>query len=466
MDEFDLIVVGSGAGLSVASAAVSRGMDVAVVEDGPLGGTCLNRGCIPSKQLIHRAEVMETIQRADEFGIEASVEGVDFAGNVREVSEDVDEDSDSIERGVEQSEKHTLYHTEGRFVDERTLAVDGDRIRGEHVVVAAGTRPKIPDVDGLDGVDYLTSEEALRLEERPDRLVVVGGGYIGAELGYYFGAFGTDVTVVGRREYLLPDEDEEIQRAFTEVFGREHDVLVGHEASAVERDGTELVVSATGPDDSVVEVRTDELLVAAGLTPNTDRLAVEAGGVETDEAGYVEVDEYLRTSAENVWALGDILGVHQFRHAANREARTVAQNLLVEGHMEPMDYTAMPHAIFASPQVAGVGETEQSLGDAGRDYGVRRYDYADTAMGGALKETDGFVKVLVDAETREILGCHVLGPDAATLIHEVIPVMNEGGTVQTIADAVHVHPALSEVVQRAFAGQFRRPAPAHEHEHE
>jgi dihydrolipoamide dehydrogenase len=278
-----------------------------------------------------------------------------------------------------------------------------------------------------------------------------------------------DVTVVGRHEFLLPDEDEAIQRAFTDAFGRRHDVRVGHEVTAVEHRGDEIVASVTGPDGAVEEVVSDELLVAAGLVPNTDRLAVENGGVETDAEGYVEVDEYLRTSAENVWALGDVLGVHQFRHAANHEASTVARNLLVDDHLEPIDYTAMPHAIFANPEVAGVGETEQSLRAAGRDYGVRTYDYADTAMGGALKETDGFVKALIDPEDREILGCHIMGPEASTLIHEVVPVMHSGGTVEIITGAVHVHPALSEVVDRAFAGRFRRPMADeghHGHAHE
>lgn len=466
MDEFDLIVIGSGAGLSVASAAVNQGKSVAVVEDGPLGGTCLNRGCIPSKMLIHRAEVMETIQTADKFGIEASVENVDFAGNVQEVNEDVGSDASSIERGLRQSDNHTLYHTEGRFVDDRTLDVDGEQIRGDTVVIAAGARPKIPAIDGIEDVEFLTSKAALTLEERPKRLVIVGGGYIAAELGYYFGTFGTDVTIVGRREFLLPDEDEEVQQTFTEVFGRDHDVLVGHEATAVEQRGDELVVTATDTDGNAIQLPTDELLVAAGVTPNSDRLAVAETGVETDDDdGYVVADEYLQTSADGVWAIGDILGRYQFRHAANHEVPVVIRNALFDGPNEPVDYTAMPHAVFASPQVAGAGETEQSLRDSGQEYAVRTYDYADTAMGGALKETDGFVKVLIDPEDRTILGCHILGPDASTLIHEVLPVMKAGNTIDQITDTVHIHPALSEVVHRAFSGQYRRPDAHHSHHH-
>jgi dihydrolipoamide dehydrogenase len=466
MEEFDLIVVGSGAGLSVASAAVDRGQDVAVVEDGPLGGTCLNRGCIPSKMLIHRADVMETIRTADRFGIDASVETVDFAGSVHEVNEAVSEDASGIERGLEQSDHHTLYHTEGRFVDDRTLAVDDEEITAETVVVAAGCRPDIPPIDGIDAVDYLTSTDALRLERRPESLIVIGGGYIAAELGHYFGAFGTDVTVVGRHERLLPDEDEQVQETFTEVFGRRHEVLTGYEATAVAERGDSVAVTAVGPDGSETKRVADELLVAAGITPNTDRLAVGNTGVETDDEGYVVADDTLRTTAEGVWALGDILGRYQFRHAANHEARTVARNLLLDGPDEAVDYTAMPHAVFASPQVAGAGETEQALRDANRDYAVRTYDYADTAMGDALKETDGFVKVLVEPDDRTILGCHVLGPEASTLLHEVLPVMRAGGTVADITDTIHVHPALSEVVHRAFAGQFRRPGAGHAHHHD
>jgi len=469
MDEYDFAVVGSGSGLDVANAAANRGESVAVVERGPLGGTCLNRGCIPSKRLLYHADVVETVRRAGEFHVDATVEGVAFADIVREVTEEVDADAESIRRGLRGSERHALYEGEGRFVDERTIEIAsgpdrGERFRADTVLVAVGTRPAIPPVDGLDDVDYLTSTEALRLETPPDHLVAVGGGYVAAELAHFFGTFGSDVTIIGRRPTLLPDADPEVGAAFTERYAERFTVHAGYSATAVEEtpDGVRVTARAYehGADGGLVEggetvtATGDALLVAAGRTPNTDALNPEAAGVETDDAGFVETDEYLRTTAEGVWALGDVVGEYLLKHSANHEARAVARNLWGDG-LEPVDYTAMPFAVFAAPEVAGVGAREDELREAGREYAVNTYEYANTARGSAM-HADGFVKALVSLDG-DILGCHVLGPDASALIQEVVVAMKAGsGTVRDIREAVHVHPALPEVVQRAFGGPFER----------
>ena len=475
MDEVDLLVIGSGSGLDVANAAVNQGQSVAIVEKGPIGGTCLNRGCIPSKMLLYHADVLETIERAGEFHIEADVADVAFSEIVREVNEDVHADSESIRRGLRSSSRHDLYEGEGRFVDERTVEIvrgedEGSRIRGETVLVAAGTRPAIPDADGIDGVDYLTSTEALQLETPPDHLVIVGGGYIAAELAHFFGTFGSDVTIVGRRPNLLPDADEEVAETFTDRYADRFTVHTGHAATAVsEADGT-ITVEARPyeygdgggvDDDESLTVTGDELLVAAGRIPNTDLLAVDAAGVETDARGFVETDEYLRTTADGVWALGDIVGAYLLKHSANHEAQAVARNLFGDD-LVPVDYTAMPFAVFASPEVAGVGAREQNLRRADREYATRTYRYDDTARGSAMK-ADGFLKAIIDLDG-EILGCHIVGPEASNLVQEVVVAMKAGsGTVQDIRESVYIHPALSEVVQRGFSGQFTRGNGGHSH---
>ncbi|MEF8901836.1 MAG: FAD-dependent oxidoreductase, partial [Halovenus sp.] len=334
MKQVDFLVVGSGSGLDVANAAVNRGQSVAVVEKGPLGGTCLNRGCIPSKRLLYHADVLETVERAGEFHIDAGVEDVAFADIVREVNEEVEADSESIRRGLRSSSQHELFEGEGRFVDERTVEIsggadDGARLRADTVLIAAGTRPAIPDIDGLAATSYLTSKEALQLETPPEHLVVVGGGYIAAELGHFFGTFGSDVTIVGRRPNLLPDADEEVAAAFTERYAERFTVHTGHAATAVSESGGTVSVEAHpyeyGDNGGIreaesVTVTGDALLVAAGRTPNSDTLALEAAGVETDAQGFVETDEYLRTTAEGVWALGDIVGEYLLKHSANHEA--------------------------------------------------------------------------------------------------------------------------------------------------
>jgi len=483
MEEYDFLVIGAGSGLDVANAAANRGQSVAVVEKGPLGGTCLNRGCIPSKMLLYRAEVLETIERADEFGIDASVDGVEFADIVREVNEEVSEDADSIERGLSSSSQHDLYQAKAEFVDEKTVELvtgdeEGEQLRAETVLIAAGTRPGVPSIDGIEDADYVTSREALQLEEPPERLVVIGGGYIAAELGHFFGTFGSDVSIIGRRPNLLPDADEEVAAEFTERLDDRFDVYTGYEATAVSQSDGEITVEAREypqpgeepyPEpqsgDGAAEhvtVTGDELLVAAGRVPNTDTLNVGAAGVDTDDAGFVETDEYLRTSADGVWALGDIVGEYLLKHSANHEAQAVARNVFGD-EPEPVDYTAMPFAVFSSPEVAGVGATEQELRAADREYAKRTYRYEDAARGSAMK-AEGFVKPLIDMEG-EILGCHIVGPEASNLIEEVVVAMKAGsGTVQDIRESVHIHPALSEVVQRAFSGQFTRGGD-HRHHH-
>ncbi|SIS18193.1 dihydrolipoyl dehydrogenase [Natronorubrum thiooxidans] len=469
MDEFDLLVIGSGSGLDVANVAANHGQSVAVVEKGPLGGTCLNRGCIPSKLLLYHADVLETIERADEFHIDATVDDIAFAEIVREVTEEVEADAESIRRGLQSSSAHELFEGEGRFVDERTVEIsggedDGTRLRADTVLIAAGTRPSVPDIDGLEETDYLTSTEALQLESQPDHLVIVGGGYIAAELGHFFGTFGTDVTIIGRRPNLLPEADEAVATAFTDRYADRFTVHTGHAATAVsETDGTVTVEARPyeyGPDSGILEdkdpvtVSGDELLIAAGRVPNTDTLNLEATGVKTDARGFIETDEYLQTTADDVWALGDIAGEYLLKHSANHEARAAAQNIFGDD-LQPVDYSAMPFAVFASPEVAGVGALEQDLRAAGREYATNTYRYENTARGDAM-HAEGFVKVLIDLEG-EILGCHIIGPEASSLVQEVVVAMKAGsGTVQDIRDAVHIHPALPEVVQRAFSGGFTR----------
>jgi dihydrolipoamide dehydrogenase len=304
--------------------------------------------------------------------------------------------------------------------------------------------------------------------------VVVGGGYIAAELGHFFGTFGSDVTVIGRRPHLLPEADAEVAAAFTDHFAERFTVHTGHAATAVsEADGAVSVEARPyeyGPDGGVdtdadpVTVTGDALLVAAGRRPNTDTLNLDATAVETDEAGFVETDDYLRTDAEGVWALGDIVGEYLLKHSANHEARAVVRNIFTE-NSQPVDYSAMPFAVFASPEVAGVGATEADLRERDREYATNTYRFEDTARGDAMN-ADGLVKVLIDVEG-EILGCHIVGPDASTLVQEVVVAMKSGsGTVQDIREAVHVHPALPEVVQRAFSGQFSRAGDEHGHDHQ
>ena len=445
MQTFDLIVIGAGSGLNVSSAAADRRLKVAVVEKGPIGGTCLNRGCIPSKIIIHSADVAEIIKKGKNFGINSRISSIDFKKITSRASNIVDKDAKEIEEAIIEDKNTTLFKTEAKFISYRTLKVGKEIIKGDKVIIAAGTRPSIPSIEGLENVDYITSDEALRLRNQPKTMTILGGGYIAAELAHFYGSLGTKIHIIQRGRFLIPNEDEEISKKFTEIFKKKYNVLTEFNAVKVSKNRGKFIVTA---ENKKKKIFSDQLLVAAGRIPNTDILDVEKTNVQIDEKGFIKTNEYLETTAKNIWALGDIVGKFLFKHSANLEAEYVYNNAILNKKAK-IDYTAMPHAIFSSPQIAGVGFREQDLREKKINYAVGRYEFIKSGMGLALQDNEGFVKIFADRKTRKILGCHILGSEASTLIHEVIVAMKAGLTADAIQNAVHVHPALSEVVQRA-----------------
>jgi len=452
MEHFDVIVIGAGSGLNISSATSSRGLKTAIVEKGPMGGTCLNRGCIPSKIIIHSADVAEIINNAKNFGINANGFTVDFKKVTERASKIVDKDAKNIEDGTRSDKNTTLFKTEGKFIDYKTLKVGNKVIKGDKIIIAAGTRPFIPPIEGLDKVEHITSDEALRLTKQPTSLTIIGGGYIAAELAHFYGALGTKINIIQRRDVLIPNEDREIAEEFTKIFSKKYNVFLNSDAIKVSKKGNKIITTIKNRDDNnknkIKNIVSDKLLIAAGRIPNTDILNVAKTGVKTNKEGYIKVNGYMETTAKDVWALGDICGIYLFKHSANLEAQYAYNNAFGK-QKKKIDYSAMPHAIFSSPQIAGVGYTEEQLKEKKIDYTVGRKNYIETGMGTALDDKDGFVKLLVDRKTRKILGCHIIGTDASTLIHEVIVAMKANQTVDILTDAVHIHPALSEVVQRA-----------------
>lgn len=449
MTKFDMMVIGSGSGLEVSSEAADRGLSVAVVEHGPFGGTCLNRGCIPSKMLIHSADVMETIRRAELFGIKAQGVDVDWDFIMKRAVDTVDSDATAVEEGNRQHPNITVFKETGRFVGRKTLEVGDERITAETIVIAAGTRPRILDIDGLGDISFMTSDEALRLPKQPRKLIIMGGGYIAAELAHFFGALGTDITIVYRGPRLLRQEDDDVASRFTEVYERRFNLLLNTHVRRAQRnnDGISLEVTQDGQAHTLTA---DTFLLAVGRVPNSDILEVEKTGVETDSGGFVRTNEYLETNVSGIWALGDIVGRYLLKHSANLEAAYVAHNIFNASDMVAVDYHAMPHAIFASPQVASVGPTERVAREKGLNYVVSTYDYYDTAYGASIEDKDGFVKALADKETGKILGCHIIGSEASMLIQEVVNAMRMRLDARAITQSIYVHPALPEVVQRAF----------------
>lgn len=450
--EFDLIVIGSGAGLEVASAAAQSGLKVAIVEKSNMGGTCLNRGCIPSKLLLHSADVAEIIKSANLFGVNVEKFSIDFQKIIERVTNMIDSNSSDIRKSLDNTENPKLFASECKFVGDKVLLVGEQKISSNKFLIAAGTRPRIPNIKGLSGTNYITSDEALRLHEQPKILTIIGGGYIAAELGHFFGSLGTKINIIHHSKYLLPKEDEEISKKFTEVFSKKYNLYLDCTPDLVTNKSSNFVVSLRGSNSNKYqEIESDKLLIAAGRIPNSDSLDLSKTGVEISDDGYIKVDGTLATNVDGIFALGDIIGRYQFRHSANLEAQYAFYNILNNKKKIQVDYNAMPHAIFSSPQVAGVGYTEQELKSNGKiDYDKSTYRYIDTAMGKALEDTEGFVKFLVSKKDRKILGCHIIGSQASILIHEVLVAMKSGdGTIDNISKTVHVHPALSEVVSRA-----------------
>ncbi len=475
MQTFDLIVIGSGSGLEVSAAAAERGMKVAVIEDGPFGGTCLNRGCIPSKMLVHVADVARTIAEAERFGIHASIDRIDWPFIVERTFADIDRDAANILEGNRRAQNITVFDGTARFMGPKQLAVGDATLTAESIVIAAGTRPSVPDIPGLAEAGYEPTDTVMRLGELPRRLAILGGGFVGAEMGHVFASLGSEVTIVTRGPAMVRDEDREVSRVLTESYARRMAVRLSTEVRRVvpgDR-GLTLEVGPSGDVDAPPSepIECDVLLVATGRIPNSDRLEVAGSGIETDERGFVVADEYLRTNVDGVWALGDIVGRWQLKHNANLEAAHVANNLLNPDEMAPVDYHAMPAAIFGSPQVGSVGLTEQAAEERGMAYAGATQAYHDTAYGQSIEDNDGFAKVLADPASGEILGCHVIGADASVLVQEAVNLMRFRLPVDVIAQSIYIHPALSEVMQGAFAAVAQqiagtRHSGEHDREHE
>ena len=432
-----------------------------------MGGTCLNRGCIPSKLLIHSADIIETIKQVPKFGIVINGYTVEFQKIIQRVSDFTDHESDEIRNAFEGVKNPKLFSKECKFIRPKTIKLidnpndnDNDQniLAGEKILIAAGTRPRIPSIAGLEETDYITSDQALRLKYQPATLTIIGGGYVACEMAHFFGALGTKINIIQIEDVLLPNEDEDISQNFTQFFSKKYNVFLGYETEYVSKindNGSKKFYVQAKKKSESLELVSDQLLIAAGRMPNSDTLNLDKTGVEVDDKGNIKTDMYLETNINGIFALGDVVGRYLFKHSANHEAKYAYNNIIHHDNKIPVDYTAMPHAIFTSPQVAGVGFTEQKLKNQNQMQYVKSiYPYINTAMGKAVDDQDGFVKFLVDKGSRKILGCHIIGEQASILIHEVLVAMmsddNHSGTIDSIARTIHVHPALSEVVVRVL----------------
>ena len=449
MKVYDIIIVGSGAGLDILDTAVEHGHKTALVDKGPTGGTCLNVGCIPSKMLIFPADRVMEIREAAKLGIETEIKSIDFAAIMRRMHLLVDVDRVRIEKHLKESKDFDFYEAAAEFTGEYTMKVGGQTIRAKQIYLASGSRPLTPPIAGLDRVDYLTSETLLGLKTPPESLIVIGGGYIGVEYAHFFEAMGSKVTVLEMGPRLLPGEEPEVSAFLQMALARRMTVLTQVRAESVEKSGDGGIAVnvkhvTTGQKQQIIA---EKLLVAAGRVSNADLLKVEKSGIAINAQGFIKVDAHLETNMKGIYAVGDANGREMFTHTAHAEAAVAAANG-IHGQKETMDYWAAPHAVFTHPQVASVGLTEEA---AARKHKVTvgRADYAETALGAAMMQEEGFAKIIMEEETGKILGGHIIGPWASVLIQEVVNVMARKGGLDDIARGIHIHPALPELVVKA-----------------
>ncbi|MGD0057001.1 MAG: dihydrolipoyl dehydrogenase [Methanomassiliicoccales archaeon] len=465
MEQYDLIVIGSGAGMNVVDRARRIGMRVALLENGPLGGTCLNRGCIPSKILIYPADVVREIEDAGRIGVYAKIKNLDFDLVRKRMWDLVLGDRGGMGRAVEADSGLGYFHITGHFIGAKTLQVGNAQITAPKIMIAAGVRTRVPNVPGLVESEVLTSENVFDIEKLPRQIVVLGGGYKACEFAHFFSAFGSQVTIIGHNPRLLPREEPEVSEQVKKTMSKFVDVRVNQDVVEVigGRRKRRTIFHKDRETGKADKVDAEEILVTTGVRSNSDLLRPEESGVALDKNGYIVVNEYLETSVPGIWAFGDIIGRNMFRHTANYESDVAWTNAFGMQKIKVDDH-AVPHAVFSYPQVASVGTMEADAEKSGLDILIGTNMYSSCAKGYAMGDEESFVKVVVERETKRILGASVVGPHAALLLQPLVYLMNAGNqSYVPIANSQTIHPALSEAVVGAFA---RLHAHGHEHEHE
>ena len=456
MKNYDMIVIGTGSAMDIVNATIEKNpkMKVAVIDKDEPGGICLTRGCIPSKLLLYPAELLRTTEKAGEFGINVEIKKIDFAKVMTRMRTIIDNEINIIRQGLSHSKNVDYYPASAEFTAPYTLKISDEIITSKLIILCTGSKPTIPPIKGIEKVGYHTSDTILKINQLPTSLAIIGGGYIAAEYGHFFSAMGSKVTIIGRNPQFLPDEEPEISWLAKKELQKHMTIITNHEVQDTEKTakGMKKLVAVNRENGKKLEITAEEILIASGRGPNTDILHPEKAGIKTDNQGWVIANEYMETSQPNVWALGDADGKYPFKHVANYEAQIVYYNAILKT-MTKVDYHAVPHAVFTYPEIASVGLGEkEAIEKYGQDkvlIGIHRYQ--DTAKGEAMNVKDYLVKVIVENGPMKILGAHIIGPYASVLIQEIINLMyTPEQSAKPIIQGMHIHPALNEVVEKAF----------------
>ncbi|WP_110953987.1 dihydrolipoyl dehydrogenase family protein [Anaerosinus massiliensis] len=449
MKKYDVIVIGSGSGNIILDAALKQGLKCAQIEKGRFGGTCLTRGCIPTKVMVTAADYLREMDKFEKIGVTTASASINWETVSRRVWKKINESNDILDY-YQAAEDLDVYQGTGYFIKEKVLQIacnDGtvsEEITADKIFIAVGAHTNIPQIDGLESAGYITSESLFgeKYPKTPYKsLVILGGGPIGTEFAHIFSAAGTKVTIVQRNIRLLVKEDDEISAQIEKHMRKLGvDIILNHTlASARVENGEKILTFVDKTTKAPTEIRAEEIMLAAGIQPATNLLHLENTAIETDERGFIRTNEFLETSVENVWAFGDVNGKAPFRHKANYEAEILAHNLF--DHQKPEDwrwarYDVIPAVTFTYPQVAHIGLTESQAIKQGYSIHTAKHHYSSTAKGFAMgfdpgDEDDGFVKVIVNKNTNTILGMHIIGPHASILLQPFINLMNAGKTILT-----------------------------------
>jgi pyruvate/2-oxoglutarate dehydrogenase complex dihydrolipoamide dehydrogenase (E3) component len=451
-ERFDAIVIGTGqAGGPLAGAFAKAGHKVAVVEKSFVGGSCINEGCTPTKTLIASARVAHLARRSSDYGVEVGSVGVDFAKAMARQREVVESFRQGSRSSLEGHDNVELIFGAARFVAEKRVQVrgkNGERLlAADKVFINVGTRPTVPPLSGLDEVPYLTNRSALALTELPEKLLVLGGGYIGVEFAQLFARLGSEVTLIQRGSQLLPREDADIAEALTEILREEEiEVLLDAEASSVEKRGDGVALSLTGREEPLVGTH---LLLAVGRTSNADTLELDQAGVEVDDKGYVKVDERLEANVPGIYALGDVKGGPAFTHISYDDYRIVKDNLL-HGEARTIEGRLVPYTVFTDPQLGRIGLTEREAREAGYEINVAKLEMRKVARAIETGETRGLMKAVIDAKTEKILGAAILGIEGGEVASVVQVAMMGDLPYTALRDSPFSHPTLAESLNNLF----------------
>lgn len=451
MKKYDAIVIGTGSAMIIVQGILRMNPDarIAVIDKDTPGGICLTRGCIPSKMVISVAEIIADAEKAGELGVDVEVRSVDFRRIMERMRKKIGKEVKQIEEALKLHPNIDFYNDIASFVKPYTLKVGGIRIKSDRIFIGSGSRPLIPPVKGLEEAGYLTSDTFLKLEEMPESMVVIGGGYIAVEYGNFLARAGCDVKIVEMMPRILVNEEPEVTMAVQSELSRHAEIYTSHRVVEVEKRGDRKAVIAVDAEGNRKEIEAQEILVAVGRESNSDLLKPENGGIEVDEKGWIKVNEYLETSSKGVYAIGDANGRYMFRHVANQEAIVAFENAF-RGRKIAMDYSCVPHAVFTQPEVASVGmREEEAIKKFGKENVLVGYEEMKTTGKGLALNLDGFAKVIVH-KNGEILGAHIVGKCASILIQEVATLMALKAKYHAIFEGYHIHPALSEVVAWAY----------------